>query len=223
MHCRAIVFDLDGTLVDSLKDIRIAANRVLSSLSCPTYSEDEFRFLVGDGVRVLFERALQPLQIDALKLPELLGQCVSEFDIHYAQQWQNNTCLYDGVERLLDMLCSRGWKLGILSNKPHGFTNAIYDQLLSRWEFHCVLGQRVGVPRKPDPAGIIEIAERFDCDAKHIYFVGDTKVDMHTARAANTVACGVTWGFRDRVELVESGAQHLFESPLELQEFLTAI
>ena len=197
----AIIFDLDGTLLDTLADIGCAVNDALARFGCPPHSLDAYRYLVGDGVATLFERALPPDRVDATTV----HQCMAAFREEYERQWNVRTRPYPGIEELLDELAERPIPLAVLSNKPHEFTQRCVQHYLSQWKFHAVFGQRDGVPRKPDPAAAREIAGLLRVDAARCLYVGDTAVDMHTARNAGMRPVGVLWGFRLRDELESAG------------------
>jgi phosphoglycolate phosphatase len=216
MPATAIVFDLDGTLLDTLTDIAQAANRVLVQRGQAAHDVDAYRLFVGEGVRVLFERALPPSACS----DELLAACAEDFRQAYAQCWNVQTRPYDGIEDLLAALVSRGVRLAVLSNKPDEFTKACVREYFFRFPFEAVLGQREGVPRKPDPAGAHEIAALLDVAPERMLYVGDTAVDMRTALAAGMFPVGVSWGFRPRSELLAGGAQALIDRPEELLAWL---
>ncbi len=149
MQVRAVLFDLDGTLLDTLADIADAANGVLRSRGFPEHPPEAFRAFIGEGVAVLFLRALPPDRVS----DELVARCVEEFRAAYAKNWNVQTRPYEGIPALLDALTRRGLALAMLSNKPDEFTQLYADAYLARWPFPAVFGSREGVPRKPDPAG----------------------------------------------------------------------
>ena len=153
MQVRAVLFDLDGTLLDTLADIADAANGVLRSRGFPEHPPEAFRAFIGEGVAVLFLRALPPDRVS----DELVARCVEEFRAAYAKNWNVQTRPYEGIPALLDALTKRGLALAMLSNKPDEFTQLYADAYLARWPFAAVLGSREGVPRKPDPAGALEV------------------------------------------------------------------
>ncbi len=216
MVIRAVTFDLDGTLLDSLADIAHAANAVLGDLELPTHPEDAYRRFIGDGVAMLFRRALPA---DSLEVA-LVDRCVADFRGVYAQTWDARTRPYDGIPELLDALTTRGVALAILSNKPDDFTHKCAGRFLDRWPFRAVIGQREGVPPKPDPAGAIEIARRLEIPAGQFLYLGDTAVDMQTATGAGMRPIGAAWGFRPVAELWSGGAQAVIEHPGELVDLL---
>ncbi len=211
----AVVFDLDGTLVDTLEDIAEALNRSLASLGCPTHELAAFRGMIGDGARLLVERALPAARVD-----ELVEPALELFRQSYAERLVVRTRLYPGVAELLDDLAARRVPASIVSNKPEDLTAGVVRRLLGRWPFALVAGQRPGVPRKPDPSTALGAAGAMGVPASRCLFVGDSAVDMETAHAADMVAVGVSWGFRDPVELLAHGATMVVGRPAEIRPLL---
>jgi phosphoglycolate phosphatase len=212
------IFDLDGTLLDTLDDIADTANAVLRDHGFPTHDKNDFRYFIGDGVDALFRRALP----DAGREAGLVSDCVNEFRRSYKDTWKNKTRPYPEIPRLLDALEARGMKMAVLSNKPHDFTETCVSELLSGWDFFMVLGAREGYPLKPDPAPAAEIVERAGAVPSRVMYVGDSAVDMNTATRAGLFPVGALWGFRTFDELKENGAKVLIEKPLDLLEHLGA-
>ncbi len=208
---KAVIFDLDGTLIDSLEDIAINANKVLRQLNCPTHSLEQYKHFVGDGAKVLMQNAM-PKYISKNYLTEALEL----FKSFYEQNLHANTKLYEGVKPLLIELVEQNIPLAILSNKPDKFTKLYVETLLPDIPFVVVSGQQESVEKKPHPAGALNIAKKFQIDPKDIYFVGDTATDMKTAKNANMVAVGVSWGFRTIKELQDNGADFIIKKPEEL-------
>ena len=176
MNFRAVVFDLDGTLIDSLADLATAVNRVLSEHGFPEHPQESFRTLVGDGVHTLFRRALPE---EAKQNRALIEGCVAGFHREYDECWHDQSRLYDGVAEWLDHLVSQTLPLAVLSNKPHDFTVKCNEHFLAAWPFEQVLGQRDGIPHKPDPAGALEIAAAFDVPPADCLYVGAQRVIDH--------------------------------------------
>jgi phosphoglycolate phosphatase len=216
---RAVLFDLDGTLLDSLEDIARSANQVLAGQGFPVHPADAYRRFIGEGVGTLFQRAF-PEDVDGDD-QALLARCVDGFRETYGRGWNVATQPYAGIPELLDALVARDVLLAVLSNKPDVFTRQCVDEYLKRWRFAVVFGDRDGVPRKPDPAGALEIAARLGVVPGAIAYVGDSSVDMITARRAGMIPIGVAWGFRPVDELWSSGADHVIADPLELLDLLT--
>ena len=216
MRYKAILFDLDGTLLDTLEDLATAANRALGTLGLPAHPTDAYRVFVGDGLRTLAERILPGEQRSAAQVDAL----VVAFEREYSRTWNERTAPYAGVPEMLDRLTAGGYRLSVLSNKPDAFTRLCVEQLLPHWTFAPLYGQRPGVPRKPDPAAALAIAVELGLDPAEVLYLGDTATDMHTARAAGMAAVGVLWGFRTADELRAAGARHLIAHPGELAPLL---
>ena len=213
MLYKALLFDLDGTLLDTLEDLACACNRVLASRGLPPHSLNAYRQFVGKGARSLIAQIL----------PETLGReeeavqaALADFKTEYAQCWREHSRPYPGIPALLDALVQQGLRLAVLSNKPHAFTELCVQTLLPDWPFYPVLGQRDGVPRKPDPAGALECARLLELAPAEILYVGDSDVDMQTAKGAGMQAVGVLWGFRGAEELRAAGADFLVQEPADL-------
>lgn len=212
MGHEAVVFDFDGTLVDSLQDIAAATNRVLVQRGFPPHPLDAYRYFVGDGMEMLVRRALPPEQADEDTVAALLPEVSAEYAAHSL----DHARLYPEIPDLLDTLAGRGAPCAILTNKPHPHTLPMVARLLSRWHFAAVLGVGPGVPRKPDPTGALRIAREVGIAPGSWLYLGDTGTDMRTAREAGMTAVGVLWGFRTDAELLAEGAQHLIANPMEL-------
>lgn len=208
---RAVVFDLDGTLLDTLADIASALNTVLAERGWPTHDDAAVATFVGDGLPMLMRRALPVDRVDA----ELDG-CVVRLREVYGRGWGERTRPFPGVPALLDALTERALPRAILSNKPHEHTVPIVEALLADWRFDPLWGARPRYPHKPDPASALALAEALGRAPRECVFVGDTAVDMHTARAAGMTAVGVRWGLRSTDELRAAGAAVILESPLDL-------
>lgn len=212
---QAIVFDLDGTLLNTLHDLGNAANRVLCKHNFPTHELDAYRYFIGDGAKMLMMRALP----DDRRDEALIQTCLDEFKKDYAQHWDVETSVYPGIPELLDAACARGIKLAVLSNKPHEFTRNCAERFLSKWTFDVVLGQQPSIPQKPDPAGAFAIAKQMKIAPSAFCYVGDSAVDMRTARAAGMFPIGVLWGFRRSDELEAGGAAAIVSEPLEILNY----
>lgn len=216
MTYKAILFDLDGTLLDTLEDLGNSVNRVLAARGFPTHTLDEYRYFVGDGTAMLITRALPQEK----RNDENIRACLEEFSEHYGRNWKVNTRPYEGIPEMLDALTERGLKMAVLSNKQHEFTRLCVADLLPNWTFDVVFGQRDGVRRKPDPTGAVEVAERLNLPPADFLYLGDSAVDMKTAIAAGMFPVGVLWGFRPAQELKENGAQVLIKRPSEILNLL---
>ncbi len=214
MQYEAVMFDLDGTLADTLADIAAAGNYLLSRMSRPTLEVERYRYLAGRGAEWLVREALQTDD------PVELERGLTFFRDHYHSHNHALTQPYPGIAELLDALTGRQVKLAVLSNKPHPFTQQVVREKFSNWSFDAVHGAKDDVPLKPDPAAALAITRELDVAPERWLYVGDTNVDMQTARAANLFAVGVTWGFRDEAELRDNGAQAIIHHPTELLSLL---
>ena len=212
----AILFDLDGTLLNTLEDLADATNRALARVDCPGRPLENFRFYVGNGALNLVRCALPEDRRDEATV----ATCLSAFQEEYAAGWDVKTHPYDGVPELLDALVERGVRMAVFSNKPEKFTRLCVSKLLPRWPFEPVLGASDAVPHKPDPTGARLAAEHLGIPPADFLYVGDTNTDMQTANAAGMFAVGVTWGFRPANELVENGAKVLITEPALLLKLL---
>jgi phosphoglycolate phosphatase len=213
---KAVLFDLDGTLLDTLEDIADAANRVLAARGFPTCPLDIHRAAVGNGARRLMARILPEDQ----RSEEMIQECFLAFRKDYGVNWNVKTRPYPGIPEMLDALGARGLKLAVLSNKPADFTRKCVYGILTKWKFEEVVGAEDAIPIKPDPTGAVQIAERMRIAPSEFLFLGDTGVDMKAANAAGMFAVGALWGFRDREELIRDGGKVLLEHPTELVDLL---
>ena len=218
MKIKAVIFDLDGTLLDTLDDLASAGNRVLRAAGLPVHPIERYRYFVGDGLQSLVERILPA----GGRKEEQVHDLIAAFRKDYGSNWKVKTRLYNGVAEMLDGLQERRIKMNVFSNKPHDFTAACVEEFMGAWTFQIVLGQRGGRPRKPDPAGAFEIARSLAADPRDILYLGDTATDMKTACAAGMIPVGALWGFRTEDELRESGALHLVSHPLEVLDLIHA-
>lgn len=215
MQFRAVCFDLDGTLLDSLADLAFCTNEILWKRGFPKHDLEKFRYFIGDGARNLITRAL-PERIQDKKIIE---ECLVDFEKTYRENWDKNTLPYKGIPELLDALQRLGFKLTILSNKPHEFTLLTVENLLHNWDFDVVLGQNKKY-KKPDPAGFFEISKKLKIPSEEFIFLGDTGTDMKTAVAAGCFPVGALWGFRHEKELINNGARALVKKPIEILDLL---
>ena len=210
---RAVCFDLDGTLLDTLDDLADSANRTLSEHNLPVHPVEAYKYFIGDGMRTLVRRIVPEDLRDDDDLADALFHGTRA---QYAKRWAEKTAPYPGVPEMLSELTGRGLAMAILSNKPHDFTELCVAELLPHWKFGVVQGVSDDVPAKPDPTGVRSVAEKFGIPPGQFLYVGDTATDMKTANAGGMFAVGVLWGFRQADELLENGAQVLIERPEEL-------
>ena len=207
---KTVIFDLDGTLLDSIEDIASSMNKVLESLQLPTHKIEDYKHFVGGGVDILVENALNN------QSKEIKDEVIKRFKIEYDGKLHSKTLPYDGIYELLDELKKLDINLAVLSNKPHEFTVSYVNHFFKNYNFKEIHGQKKDVPKKPDPKAALDIVKCLDSSCENTYFIGDTKVDMQTAKSANMKAIGVLWGFRDEKELKEHGADFIVKEPLEI-------
>ena len=215
MKYKAVIFDLDGTLLDTLEDLANSMNSVLESQSLPKHDIEKYKYFVGNGMRNLVMRTLPEDKREEC----FINYCHDLMKDEYKKRWAETTKPYDGIVEMLETLTSLKYKLAILSNKPHDFTKLIVKELLDCCKFDVVFGERSGIPRKPDPAGAIEIANILNIPLEECVYLGDTGTDMVTAKSAGMYAVGVLWGFRKADELIKNGADVLIKTPMELSQF----
>lgn len=215
---RAVIFDLDGTLLDTLNDLATSGNELLASRGLPTHPVDAYRIFIGDGmgklVQRIFPEEIRPADGEETEL------ILAEYRAAYEKNWQATTTMFPGMAELLDQLKADKVPIGVLSNKSHDFTLKCVGAFLSDWEWDVVLGARDGVPRKPEPEAAIEAAEKAGALPENCYFVGDSNVDILTAVNAGMHAVGVSWGFRSVEELRDAGAEVIIDTPHELLNYM---
>jgi phosphoglycolate phosphatase len=211
MSFKAICFDLDGTLLDTLDDLADSMNRALAAHDLPTHPVEAYKTFVGNGLKVLVQRAA-PTVDD----PELSQALIDGMRAEYGKRWAEKTRPYEGVAEMLTAIQQQGIPMAVLSNKPHEFTELCVAELLPHWKFQRVYGVQEEVPPKPDPTGAKRVAQELGVAASEVLYVGDTNTDMETGSAAGMYAVGVTWGFRDADELTAAGAKQLINHPSEL-------
>lgn len=212
---KGILFDLDGTLLDTLESLASSYNKALEKAGFDPHPVDAYRYFVGNGARKCTERSL--------------GSNASESNIEavlaeqrqiYESNWSKDTAPYTGVVELLKSLKGARLKLGVLSNKDHQFTQTMISHYFGDSLFEEVQGYEADIQLKPHPSGALKIAQRLGLESGDMALVGDSQMDIQTAIACNMVAIGVCWGFRERTELENAGAELLIESPLALLEHL---
>lgn len=213
MAIKAVLFDLDGTLTNTLDDIANAMNHSLRAHGLPEFAVDDYRYLVGDGVRKLAERACRGRR-------ELEDSVRQAYQAYYQAHAQVLTAPYEGVTELLCALNQRGVPMAVFSNKPHADTCRIVAHYFPEIAFEVIRGQLDGVPVKPDPAGALAVAAEMGIGPGEFVYLGDTGTDMRCAVNAGMQPIGVLWGFRSAEELLESGALALLKHPLQLLDIL---
>ncbi len=212
MRNRAVIFDLDGTLVDTLEDLASSMNAALRAMSFPEHDLEHYRLAVGYGVEQLVMRCLPPCE----RKPETVKEAIAAMRNEYAVRWNVKSRPYAGIPGLLDALAERSVVTAVLSNKPEEFTRLMVEAQMGKWSFASVHGARDGEKLKPHPHGALCIAEECAIPPAQWLFLGDTDIDMQTAVAAGMYAVGVAWGFRDEESLWAGGADKVITSPMEL-------
>ena len=215
---KAVIFDLDGTLADTIASITYCGNLALSRFGLPSFGEEDYKHFVGDGAAMLIRRALLAAGDERLEHFDEVYETYLEI---FAKDCMYQVKPYEGICALLEELKRLSVRIAVLSNKPDADSIRVVEALFGKGYFDFVQGQRADIPRKPDPAGVYRIMEAFVLPAGDFLYVGDSGVDMKTGRAAGIFTVGVLWGFRDREELVENGADAVISKPLELLSHLT--
>ncbi len=216
MRSHAVIFDLDGTLLDSLADLAAATNEALAALGYPTHPAAAYRRMIGGGIELLARRALP----GAVRDERAVAACVTRVREAYDRRWAETTRPFSGIPELLTRLSELGIPMAVLSNKPHDFTTLAVSRLLAPWHFATVLGAKSDLATKPDPAGALRITHELGLVPGVVAFLGDSDVDMQAARGAGMLAVGALWGFRDADELAQAGAQALIAQPHDLLPLL---
>lgn len=208
----AIIFDLDGTLLDTITDIANSSNTVLSRWACPTHSVSRYMELVGDGVANMARKVLP----DGRSSQSEIDAFVAEYRVEYRERWKETTTHYEGIPELLAGLVAQGIPLAVLSNKRDDFTKLCVSEYFPTIPFKEVRGERTGTPIKPDPAGALELAAACGAQPENCLFVGDSEIDVVTAQRAGMQCLGVLWGFRSKATLLDAGCRLFISSPHEL-------
>ena len=212
----AIIFDLDGTLLNTLEDLATSMNTVLEFNGFPKYSLEQYRLFVGEGMFNLVIKATKPYTNNQ----ELIHQMYLQMNEEYKQNWHNTTKPYPQIVEVLNLLSNAGFHLNILSNKPDYFTKITVEYFFPKVPFQTIMGASDRIPRKPDPAGVLKIISESGLFLKDFILIGDSGIDIHTAMNACIMPGGALWGYRDQDELIQSGAKFLFTQPEEMYSFL---
>ena len=207
---KACIFDLDGTLTNTLHTLAYFVNAETAKYGLPPAPAEAFKYFAGNGARTLIQRVLAYHHIDDTKLEDRI---LKDYNTAYDANFLHLCTVYPGIKELITQLHTKEIKLAVLSNKPQPTTEKVVEAFFGKTVFNVVFGQREGVPIKPNPAGVFEILQQFHCEKSECLYIGDTAVDMETGNAAGLVTVGVLWGFRERKELEESHAAYIIESP----------
>ncbi len=209
---KAVLFDLDGTLVNSLEDLAISSNFALLQFGFPTHKTEKFKYFVGDGMPKLIERVLPENRRDN----DTKQKVLEVFLKHYAEHFADNTYAYNGICELLEKIKELGIKIAVVSNKAQKPAEEVVGKLFKTDTFDIICGKREGYKAKPDPALTLEVIKELNVTPKECLFVGDSGMDMAVAKNAEAVGVGVLWGFREKTELLENGADYTVDKPSEI-------
>ncbi len=217
MTYSAILFDLDGTLLNTLDDLCQSMNRVLEAHGFASHEANAYRYFVGNGEEKLVQRALPENARDE----QTFRACLADFQKDYAAHYTDHAALYPGIASMLDHLTQCGLRLAVLSNKPQDLTRMCVSEYMPQWTFDIVAGAQQDVPIKPDPKGALLVAEAMGLPPAAFLYLGDSSMDMQTATSAGMVPVGVAWGFRPEAELKEYGAQTVLKTPMDITALLS--
>jgi len=209
---KLVIFDLDGTLLNTIADLANSTNYALSQLGFPTHEVEKYNFMVGNGVNKLFERALP----EGYKTEEYVLRVRSLFVPYYDKHNADESQPYSGIVELLEFLQSKNIRIAVASNKYQSATEKLVAHYFPNIQFVAVFGQREGIKVKPDPTIVDDILKIAKIDKGEVLYVGDSGVDMQTAKNAGVDACGVTWGFRPKDELAAFSPKHIVDAPKDL-------
>lgn len=210
------IFDLDGTLLDTIKDLSFSCNYALRSCGFKEHDIETYKTYVGNGVYTLVERAL-PVEV---RNKETILKVKAVFDAHYKEHSEDYTKPYEGILTLLDNLRKKGIHCAVVSNKTHDFTVELVERMFEG-KIELAYGKREGIPLKPSPEGVLEVIRHFNLPKEACIYIGDSNVDMLTAKNAKVTSVGVLWGFRSLEELKEAGAQYLAKDTIALEAIIT--
>ena len=210
---KACIFDLDGTLTNTLDSLVYSTNETLKEMKLPQITEDECRLFVGNGARVLMEKALSSSGVENLaKIEEAMQIYGRIFDANCTY----HVVPYEGITKMLESMKNQGLKLAVLSNKPHKQAVHVVETIFGRETFQWIQGQIDTVPRKPNPTAVLQIAKKLGVSPAETMYIGDSEVDVATGKNAQMHTVGVTWGFRGRAVLENAGAESIVDSPKEI-------
>jgi phosphoglycolate phosphatase len=211
-----VLFDLDGTLLNTLRDLADSVNYVLATSNLPQHEVEAYRYFIGNGIQVMVSKALP----EDLREQQTIDKMTSQVEEVYSRRWAEHTLPYPGIPELLDALTNSNVRMAILTNKPQGPAELMVSKLLRRWHWDTVEGGKPGIPLKPDPLAALQIARRMNINPGEFIYLGDSATDMRTAVAANMYPVGALWGFRTAEELLVSGAKALIKDPVDLLQIL---
>ena len=214
MKYKAVIFDLDGTLLNTLSDLADSANHVLSELSLPIHDYESYKYFVGNGIPKLIERCLPADR------QELHSKALSMFSEYYALHSKDKTAPYDDIKELLGTLSEKGLKLGVITNKAHDIAVKVVEEYFGRDIFGRIRGLDDNIKARPDPSGALSVMQSLGVTPSEVLYIGDSGVDMQTAKNAGFTPLGVLWGFRKKDELIENGAKYIAQKPLDILNYI---
>ncbi len=194
---KAAIFDLDGTLIDSIYDIAHCMNHIFEKFGYPTYSVEEYKYMVGSGIRTIAEKQLAGEPI------ENIDRVVAEYEPYYIEHCTDHTVIYDGITEMLETLLKNGVKMAVLSNKPHNQAVAVVEKLFGKGTFESIWGRKEDYPMKPDPTSVNAILAEMNVSREECVYVGDMEGDILVARNAGMDGIGVTWGMRGENSFID--------------------
>ncbi len=209
---KACIFDMDGTVADTITTISYFANKALNKSGFPSIDVDTYKILVGEGAKVLVKRMLDTVGVSQ----DYFDEVSKEYNTTYNNDFLYLTKPYDGILDMIEKLNEMGIKVTIFSNKPHETAIQVSDALFPKGSIDICYGAREGVALKPNPQGVYEILEKLDVKPEECLYIGDTGTDMLTGKAAGLYTIGVLWGFRGRKELEDNGADAIIKHPAEI-------
>lgn len=216
MSKKLAIFDLDGTLLNTIGDLAACCNHMLAQRGLEQHSYDDYCHFVGNGVTRLVERALP----EHLRTAEYIAEARRDFVEYYYNHIDAHSVAYEGVTEILECLTAAGVTLAVASNKFHTGTCRLIERFFGQFHFETIYGNRDGFPLKPDPAILQLIMSQCDATPENTYMIGDSGIDIQTATAAGVHSIGVTWGFRPRAELEENNAEHIADTPGQICDII---
>ncbi len=212
---KIIIFDLDGTLANTLEDLADAVNYGLKKEGLPIHSVEEYKIMVGNGADMLIKRAIAPIDDETV-----FERVKGDFNTYYNKHSIDKTVAYDGISHMLAKLREKNIVTAVLSNKPDQFVSNILNKIYPQHKFEYEWGKKPEYKVKPNPEALIAMLDKAGFNREECLYVGDSNVDCYTAKNAGVKCCGVSWGFRGREELVSCGADFIIDNPMELIDFV---
>jgi phosphoglycolate phosphatase len=219
MTIKGVIFDLDGTLLNSVEDIADSLNFTLKRYGYQEHTVNDVMDWIGEGAIELIRKAIPEDKLVSLDVPRFLWEYREQYRLNCAVKSR----VYEGIPALLDSLEGNQISLNILSNKPHDLTILVAENFFSKWRFQNILGMRENIPRKPDPAAVLEISRNVNIPASELLYIGDSGTDIETAKNANIKVVAVSWGFRPKTELLGLNPDFLVDHPSDILQLIPTI